>query len=130
MTCVCSGFLLTTPCRSESCVAEPHCIIQPEEAQDISISVKVINFFQVKFAVRSGGQSPNPGWSSVGGQGILLDLSRLNSVSLSTDGQIASVGPGLRWGEVTAALDAEKAVVIGGRLPSVGVGGLILGGKL
>ncbi|KAJ5816164.1 CAZyme family AA7 [Penicillium robsamsonii] len=113
---------------SESCVAEPHCIIQPEEAQDISTSVKVINFFQVKFAVRSGGHSPNPGWSSVGGQGILLDLSRLNSVSLSTDGQIASVGPGLRWGEVTAALDAEKAVVIGGRLPSVGVGGLILGG--
>jgi len=84
----------------------------------------------VKFAVRSGGHSPNPGWSSVGSQGILLDLSRLNSVSLSANGQIASVGPGLRWGEVDKALDAEKAVVIGGRLPTVGVGGLILGGTL
>ncbi|KGO64138.1 FAD linked oxidase, N-terminal [Penicillium italicum] len=113
---------------SESCVTEPHCIIQPEEARDISTAVKVINFFQVKFAVRSGGHSPNPGWSSVGSQGILLDFSRLNSFSPSADRQVASVGPGLRWGEVTKALDAEKAVVVGGRLPTVGVGGLILGG--
>ncbi|OQE18060.1 hypothetical protein PENFLA_c022G04951 [Penicillium flavigenum] len=91
--------------------------VEPEEAQDISTAAKVINFFQVKFTVRSGAHSPNPGWSSVGSQGILLDLSRLNSVSLSADGQIASVGPGLRWGEVTMALDAEKAVVIGGDCP-------------
>ncbi|KAJ5803991.1 CAZyme family AA7 [Penicillium psychrosexuale] len=89
--------------------AEPHCIIQPEEAQDDSTAVKVIDFFQVKFAVRSGGHSPNPG-------------------RLSSDGKVASVGPGLRWGEVTEALNSETAVVLGGRLPSVGVGGLILGG--
>ncbi|KAI1836200.1 CAZyme family AA7 [Penicillium roqueforti] len=113
---------------SESCFAEPHCIIQPEVAQDVSTAVKVIGFFQVKFAVRSGGHSPNPGWSSIGSQGILIDLSKLSSVSLSSDGKVASVGPGLRWGEVTEALNPEKAVVLGGRLPSVGVGGLILGG--
>lgn len=83
----------------------------------------------MKFAVRSGGHSPNPGWSSIGSQGILIDLSKLSSVSLSSDGKVASVGPGLRWGEVTEALNPEKAVVLGGRLPSVGVGGLILGGK-
>ena len=55
-------------------------------------------------------------------------MSHLNHVTLSTDGKIASVGPGLRWGEVTAALEAKGAAVAGGRDPSVGVGGLLLGG--
>ena len=55
-------------------------------------------------------------------------MEKLNSIALSSDKTFASVGPGARWGAVYAALDAQKAVVIGGRLPDVGVGGLILGG--
>lgn len=83
----------------------------------------------IKFAIRSGGHSPNPGWSSVGDAGILIDLQRLNQISLSEDKKVASLGPGGRWGEVIDTLDAQGATIVGGRSPIVGVGGLILGGK-
>ncbi|KAK2732573.1 hypothetical protein CKAH01_08671 [Colletotrichum kahawae] len=113
---------------SATCVAEPHCILAPVNATDVSRALQIITYFNTTFAVRSGGHSPNPGASSVGGRGILLDLQYLNAIGLSQDRSVAHVGPGARWGEVYNVLDASQAVVIGGRLPSVGVGGLMLGG--
>jgi FAD/FMN-containing dehydrogenase len=95
----------------------------------VSKTIRIIQYFQVKFAVRSGGHSPNPGFSSVGEGGILIDLQRLNNITLSSDKTVATVGPGGRWGDVTSVLGAQGATVIGGRIPSVGVGGLILGGE-
>ena len=41
---------------------------------------------------------------------------------------MASLGPGGRWGDVYATLDPYEVSVVGGRIPHVGVGGLILGG--
>jgi len=55
-------------------------------------------------------------------------MEKLTAITLSSDKTFASVDPGARWGDVYTALDSEKAVVIGGRLPQVGVAGLILGG--
>lgn len=56
-------------------------------------------------------------------------MGRLNQAVLSDDGKIASVGPGGRWGNVSATLGAQGAYVSGGRIPPVGVGGLLLGGE-
>ena len=78
--------------------------------------------------MRSGGHSPNPGWSSIDDVGVLLDLSRLNQIDVSADKKTVSLGTGGRWGDVYAALDPHGVSVIGGRIPQVGVGGLILGG--
>ncbi|KAI0385990.1 FAD-binding domain-containing protein [Hypomontagnella monticulosa] len=113
---------------SLACVAEPHCIIQPRDAQEVSKTIKIIKHLNIRFAIRSGGHSPNPGWSSIGDAGILVDLQRLNQISLSDDKKVASLGPGGRWGEVIDTLDAQGATIVGGRSPIVGVGGLILGG--
>lgn len=116
--------------RSQTCWAEPYCVILPRNASEVSASLQIIGSYSVQFAVRSGGHSPNPGWSSIGAQGLLLDLQRMNGVQLSADGTFASVGPGARWGDVYAALDAAGAVVAGGRVTTIGVGGLVLGGGL
>lgn len=78
--------------------------------------------------MRSGGHSPNPGFSSIQ-DGILIDLSQLNKITVSDDRATVSVGPGQRWGDVYSTLDAYGVSVIGGRIPNVGVGGLMLGGK-
>jgi FAD/FMN-containing dehydrogenase len=99
-----------------------------ENKNDISLTLKTINFLKIKFAIRSGGHSPNPGWSSISEPGILIDLQRLNEMSVSTDKKVATIGPGKRWGEVYEALDPHGLSVVGGRIPQVGVGGLILGG--
>lgn len=113
---------------SQTCWAAPTCVVLPRSSQDVSKALKIINFFQVKFAVRSGGHSPNPGWSSINNPGLLIDLQRFNQVTINSDRSVASLGPGGRWGDVYAALDPYGVSVIGGRIPHVGVGGLILGG--
>ena len=40
----------------------------------------------------------------------------------------AELGPSLLWDELYDRLDPYGVIVIGGRIPGVGVGGLILGG--
>ncbi|KAI0802232.1 FAD-binding domain-containing protein [Xylaria sp. FL0064] len=112
---------------SLSCVAEPRCIFQPTNTLGVSKAVKIIQYYQIVFSTRSGGHSPNPGWSS-NSNGILLDLQKLDQVSLNSEKTVASVGPGARWGNVITMLDEQKTSVIGGRIPNVGVGGLLLGG--
>jgi FAD/FMN-containing dehydrogenase len=99
-----------------------------ENKNDVSLALKTIKFLKIKFAIRSGGHSPNPGWSSIGEPGILIDLQRLNEMSVSADKKVATIGPGKKWGDVYEALDPYGLSVVGGRISQVGVGGLILGG--
>jgi FAD/FMN-containing dehydrogenase len=83
-----------------------------------------------KFAVRNIGHNPNPGFSSVGESGVLLDLRGLNDISLSSQRDVVSVGSGATWGEVYESIERYHLTVVGGRATDVGVGGLILGGML
>ena len=53
----------------------------------------------------------------------------MDQLSVSSDKSVVSLGPGLRWGAVYDALDPYGVSVIGGRIPHVGVAGLILGGS-
>lgn len=102
----------------------------PENANDVSLTIKTITFWKVHFSIRSAGHSPNPTFSSITSPGILIDLKYLNTLTLSPDESLVSIGPGLKWGEVYAALDPHGISIVGGRIPQVGVGGLILGGGL
>ncbi|KAK0636792.1 hypothetical protein B0T17DRAFT_483089 [Bombardia bombarda] len=115
---------------SQACQTEPQCAVQPVSALQVSIALLIVNFFNVPFAVRSGGHSPNPGFANVAQGGILIDLQKFKEIIVSKDKKSVKVGPGLRWGEVQAALDPYGVSVIGGRIPAVGVGGLMLGGGL
>jgi FAD/FMN-containing dehydrogenase len=96
----------------------------------VSKTLKIVNFSQPKFAVRSGGHSPNPGWSSIDKPGVLIDLQKLNRVTISGDKRVASLGPGGQWGDVFTALDTHDVSVIGGRIPQVGVAEVILEGLI
>lgn len=99
-------------------------------ADDVALMIQILGRYEVQFAIRSGGHSPNPGFSSIGSDGILFDLSAMSQVILSDDGSFASVGPGARWGQVSATLVPLGATIVGAREPHVGVGGLLLGGKI
>jgi FAD/FMN-containing dehydrogenase len=61
---------------------------------------------------------------------VTIDMSALDSVSVNEAGTLTTVGPGARWGDVYLVLDALNLAVSGGRVNTVGVGGLLLGGKL
>ena len=76
--------------------------------------------------MKGGGHTANPGFSST--SGVQIALSRFNSTKLNpTDGTV-EIGPGLTWGQVYTTLDPTGVTVIGGRVPTVGVAGLTLGG--
>ena len=90
--------------------------------------VKLLADDSCPFAVRSGGHGLVVGASNIE-TGVTVDLGRLNQVTLSADKTYASIGPGARWADVYAALDAQGYAVPGGRVGTVGVGGLTTGGK-
>ncbi|CAG8981861.1 hypothetical protein HYALB_00009536 [Hymenoscyphus albidus] len=113
---------------SQTCWIEPYHIVMPRNTQDVSVALKIITFFAVKFSVRSGGHSPSPGFSSVGKEGILMDMGKLREITLSRDRSVASVGPGAVWGDVYEVLSTAKVLTVRAREPVVGVGGSVVGG--
>lgn len=60
--------------------------------------------------------------------GLTIDLVRLNQIELSPGGEIVSIGTGNTWFGVYTAIEPLNHTAIGGRVASVGVGGLVLGG--
>lgn len=74
----------------------------------------------------SGGHASNPGFSSTAG--IQITMSRFNGVTYNADAQTASIGTGLVWDDVYAALEPYGVSVVGGRVTGVGVAGFTLGG--
>ena len=68
----------------------------------------------------------NPGFSS--STGVQIAMSRFNGVDLDAGSGTVTVGSGLMWDDVYAALAPHNVTVVGGRVPGVGVAGLSLGG--
>jgi FAD/FMN-containing dehydrogenase len=83
--------------------------------------------FNFSFAIRSGGHTPWAGSANIK-NGVTIDMSALNQVTVAPDQSYTSIGPGNRWVDVYLKLDARGLAVPGGRVASVGVGGLVTGG--
>ena len=147
-----NGSLLSYWSQQEQQVS-PACIVGVKSAQDVATAVFVLNIASqiinndgCKFAVRSGGyalgvfqlfvetSSDSPsrhtafaGSANIQG-GVTIDLQSLNQIDVAPDKQTVAIGPGNRWDAVYLKLDAMGLAISGGRVASVGVGGLILGG--
>ncbi|POS72420.1 FAD binding domain-containing protein [Diaporthe helianthi] len=72
---------------------------------------------------------PVPGAQSVQ-PGVMMSLARLNTRELGQASSIASIGPGQVWQDVYHWLATYGLAVNGGRYPTVGVGGLLVGGGI
>ncbi|CAN9290498.1 unnamed protein product [Alternaria alternata] len=102
-------------------------IVHPASAEEVATTIKVLECFQVPFAVRSGGHQAAHGAAAIR-DGILISLDRLNDISYSTDNEMVSFGPGNRWLAVYRHLDQYDRGVTGGHIGLVGTGGQITGG--
>lgn len=78
------------------------------------------------FAVKGGGHTTNPGFSST--EGVQIAMSRFNETKVNSTSQTVEVGAGLTWDQVYAKLGPTGVNVIGARVTGVGVAGNILGG--
>ncbi|KAH8989201.1 FAD dependent oxidoreductase [Lactarius hatsudake] len=100
------------------------CSVEPGSADDVSKILRIIGSTRTPFAVKGGGHTGNPGFSST--RGVQISMIRFNNVTVGSG--TVELGPGLTWDQVYAALDPTGVNVIGGRVPGVGVAGLTLGG--
>lgn len=115
--------------RSQTCWLTPGCVVTPRNAKDLSAMMKVLTALTTKFAIRSGGHKDSPGFNSIESDEVLIALQNLNQLEMSADKKIATVGPGNRWAEVYEFAAKYGVTVVGGRQPTVGVGGFLLGGE-
>lgn len=76
---------------------------------------------------RSGGHS-FAGYST--GPGIVLDVSRMNRISIAASGTRAGVGAGVKLIQMLTGLGRVDRAVPAGTCPTVGVAGLTLGGGI
>ncbi|KAI1270527.1 hypothetical protein F5Y18DRAFT_15174 [Xylariaceae sp. FL1019] len=107
----------------------PICVIQPIDFRDVQFAVRAARKHGTSLTTKNGGHSYSG--ASTTDTGVLLDLCKMNDVHLDLDSQIVTVEGGALWGHVYKSLINGRHngwAVNGGRCPTVGVSGYILGG--
>jgi FAD/FMN-containing dehydrogenase len=103
----------------------PAAIVRCATAEDVAATLAVAGGLGLPTAIRSGGHSV-AGRSCT--EGIVLDLTPMGSVAVA--GEVATVGAGVRLGQLYDALAEHGLTIPAGCGPSVGIAGLTLGGGL
>ena len=103
----------------------PRAIALCRTPADVVEAIAFANRSGITVTVRSGGHD-FAGRSS--GPGIVLDLAPMHSLEVT--GGLATVGPGLRLGDLYAALAHHEVTIPAGCGATVGIGGQALGGGL
>lgn len=104
----------------------PDIIVQPNTEEAVVAAVKHAWQEGMKIGIRSGGHSWTASFLRDGG--MLIDVSRLNNVTVDPDAGTATVGPGTFGGSLNEQLKKHGYMFPGGHCPSVGLGGYLLQG--
>ncbi|KAI0260047.1 hypothetical protein BC834DRAFT_973749 [Gloeopeniophorella convolvens] len=102
------------------------CSVEPGSVKDVGTILGILGLTRTPFAVKGGGHATNPGFSST--SGVEIAMVRFNDISVNTAAGTVDVGSGLVWDDVYKVLDSTGFNVVGGRIPTVGVAGVSLGG--
>ena len=105
--------------------ARPQAVVLCRTPADVVEAIAFARDSGIAVTVRSGGHD-FAGRSS--GPGIVLDLAAMDSLEVA-DG-VATVGPGLRLGDLYTALAQREVTIAAGCGATVGIGGQALGGGL
>src|SRR5215510_2401371 len=104
----------------------PKAIVFCNVAQDVVNAVEWARHEGIALRARSGRHGLD-GWSSLDG-GLVIDVSRMKSVTIDEAAGTATVGTGLTQKEAVPALGQSGFVIPTGSEGGVGLGGVILGG--
>ncbi|KAL4772315.1 hypothetical protein BDW60DRAFT_41849 [Aspergillus nidulans var. acristatus] len=120
------GYLDSLRRWSDTGRKEAGVVIQPTETADIQTALKWAQEHKIDLAVKCGGHSVSGTSSSAGG--LVIDLSRMNGVSVDIEKKTVAVGGGAVWKDVDETAAAYGLAAVGGTVNHTGVGGLTLGG--
>ncbi|MEU4236926.1 FAD-binding oxidoreductase [Actinoplanes sp. NPDC026619] len=104
----------------------PDVIVIAHDAADVVAAVRTAGEQGRPIGIRSGGHS----WvgNGVRDGGLLLDLSRLDEITVDPATRTAVVGPSAKGPAINEALAPHGLFFPTGHAPTVGIGGFILGG--
>ncbi len=105
---------------------KPLAVLRAAGAADVRQAILWARRHGIRIRARSGGHS-YAGYSTVE-DGLVIDLSALDGIAAHRPAQTASIGAGARLIDVYARLANGGATIPAGSCPTVGVGGLALGG--
>jgi FAD/FMN-containing dehydrogenase len=101
-------------------------VVQPVDPADVRAALLWAQAHGVEIAVKGGGHSTAGTSSSEGG--LVVDLSRMNQVTVDLGRKTITAQGGATWKEVDEAGAAHGLATVGGTVNHTGVGGLTLGG--
>ena len=104
----------------------PALIVRPSTVDDVVAAVRFGRERDLEIAVRGGGHSA-VGHSTTEG-GLVIDLGRMNDVSVDPGGRVARTGGGALRGQLDIAAQEHGLVCPVGVVGHTGVAGLTLGG--
>ena len=104
----------------------PSAVARPIDALDVCNAVRYLVSKGIPMRARSGGHS-YAGYSTIA-NGVVLDLRRLNAITIDHPAATATIGAGAQLVDINAVLDKAGTTLPGGSCPSVGISGVTLGG--
>jgi hypothetical protein len=105
----------------------PRAIAYCATPDDVARCVDFATSHDVAVAARSGGHSYG-GYSN--SDGLVIDVSRMASISVDTTADVARVGAGAQLIDVYNEVGNANRLLPGGSCPTVGIAGLALGGGI
>lgn len=111
---------------SSSSTQQAICSVEPGTPQDVAVVLRILGSTNTTFAVKGGGHTSNPTFSST--TGVQISMTRFSGVTYNAGSSTVDVGSGLLWDDVYSALAPYNVTVVGGRVSGIGVAGFTLGG--
>src|SRR5712692_6267941 len=106
----------------------PVVVTRPVNAGDVIAAVNFARESHLPIAIRGGGHSV-PGFGTCDG-GVVIDLSRMRTVTVDPANRTARAEGGATWGNFNDATHEHGLATTGGIISTTGVGGLTLGGGI
>ena len=106
----------------------PRVIVRAAGTADVAAAVDFARDNGLDLAVRGGAHSV-PGFGTCE-DGIVIDLTPMNTVTVDAGARTARAGGGTTWGVFNDATHAHGLATTGGIISTTGVGGLTLGGGI